>query len=140
MTRKAFCHRFVGLLSIGLHSIGSSKAFSSSRQNGQDLTGPRKDIFHSGLKVKDSNIEKGEEKGNGLGGREGGREGGKSGWKREKVETSVNMWRVGSVFLQSEFYCSHQMKENWPTGSFGKIKPFVGAAGSRACALRFQVW
>lgn len=59
MTRKAFCRRFVGLLSIGLLSIGPSKAFSSSRQNGQELTGSRKNIFHSPLKVKDRQHLKG---------------------------------------------------------------------------------
>lgn len=53
MTRKAFCYRFVGLLSIGLLSIGPSKAFSSTSQNGQELTGSlkkggKKDFTFSG--------------------------------------------------------------------------------------------
>lgn len=59
MTRKAFCYRFVGLLSIGLLSIGPSKAFSSSRQIGQELTESRKTFSIQQLEVKDRRCLKG---------------------------------------------------------------------------------
>lgn len=52
MTRKAFCHRFVGVL-----SIWPSGAFSSSRPNGQGLSESRlqkkkKNIFHLALRLE----------------------------------------------------------------------------------------
>lgn len=89
--------------------------------------------------MKDRQHSKGEKR------RGVGREGRSEGGRQIRVEEGES-WNISKYVARWErispiwaLLQAPDERGNWPSGSFGKTKPFAGAAGRRACALRAQV-